>query len=124
MDYLVVFVGGGVGAALRHGVNVVAARLAGGAYPVGTLGVNVVGSLLMGCLAGYFALRGDTAPGLRMFLTTGILGGFTTFSAFSLDTVTLFERGELAAASGYVVLSVAASIAALAAGLALARAMP
>ncbi|MFO1185614.1 MAG: fluoride efflux transporter CrcB [Bauldia sp.] len=124
MDYLVVFLGGGVGAALRHGVNGLAARTLGAAFPFGTLAVNVVGSLLMGLLGGYFALRGDPVPGLRLFATTGILGGFTTFSAFSMDAVMLFERGDPGLAAGYAAGSVAIAVAALAVGLTIARGLP
>jgi CrcB protein len=121
MGYLIVFLGGGIGAALRHGVNLIAARLAGTAFPYGTMTVNVIGSLVMGLLAAYFAFRGDASQHWRLFLTTGILGGFTTFSAFSLDVALLYERGELGLAALYVAVSVAASIAALFAGFALVR---
>jgi fluoride exporter len=121
MGYLIVFLGGGIGAALRHGVNLTAARLAGTAFPYGTVSVNVVGSLAMGLIAAYFAFRGDASQHWRLFLTTGILGGFTTFSAFSLDVALLYERGELGLAALYVAVSVAASIAALFAGFALVR---
>ncbi len=121
MGYLIVFLGGGIGAALRHGVNLTAARLAGTAFPYGTMTVNVAGSLAMGLIAAYFAFRGDASQHWRLFLTTGILGGFTTFSAFSLDVALLYERGELALAALYVAVSVAASIAALFAGFALVR---
>jgi fluoride exporter len=121
MGYLIVFVGGGIGAALRHCVNLIAARLAGTAFPYGTMTVNVVGSLVMGLIAAYFAFRGDASQHSRLFLTTGILGGFTTFSAFSLDVALLYERGELGLAALYVAVSVAASIAALFAGFALVR---
>jgi CrcB protein len=121
MGYLIVFLGGGIGAALRHGVNLIAARLAGTAFPYGTMTVNVIGSLVMGLLAAYFAFRGDASQHWRLFLTTGIIGGFTTFSAFSLDVALLYERGELGLAALYVAVSVAASIAALFAGFALVR---
>jgi CrcB protein len=121
MVYLIVFLGGGIGAALRHGVNVAAARVAGTAFPYGTLTVNVVGSLAMGLIAAYFAFRGDASQHWRLFLTTGILGGFTTFSAFSLDVALLYERGELGLAALYVAMSVGVSIAALFAGFALVR---
>jgi CrcB protein len=121
MVYLIVFLGGGIGAALRHGVNVAAARVAGTAFPYGTLTVNVVGSLAMGLIAAYFAFRGDASQHWRLFLTTGILGGFTTFSAFSLDVALLYERGELGLAALYVAVSVGVSIAALFAGFALVR---
>ena len=119
MLYLIVFLGAGIGGALRHGVNVGAARLLGYGFPFGTLIVNVVGSFIMGVLAGYFAFRPGMAQHMRLFLTTGILGGFTTFSAFSLDTALLVERHSYAIAAGYVVGSVFASLVALFIGLAL-----
>ena len=118
-----VFVGAGLGGLLRHGVNTGCARFCGTAFPWGTLTVNVVGSLLMGMITGWLIFRAEAgwSQPLRLFLTTGILGGFTTFSAFSLDAVLLWERGEPALAAGYAVGSVLLSIAALAAGLALVR---
>lgn len=121
MVYLIVFLGGGIGAALRHGVNLAAARALGTAFPYGTLTVNIVGSLVMGLLAAYFAFKGDASQHWRLFLTTGILGGFTTFSAFSLDVALLYERGQIAMAALYVGVSVCISIAALFAGFALVR---
>src|SRR3954452_10104969 len=121
MLYLIVFLGAGIGGALRHGVNVGAARLFGYGFPFGTLIVNIAGSFVMGALAGYFAFRPGIAQHMRLFLTTGILGGFTTFSAFSLDAALLIERHSYALAAGYMVGSVAASLAALFFGLALFR---
>ena len=119
--FLIVFLGGGIGAALRHAVNIFSARLFGTTFPWHTLIENVTGSLAMGLLAGYFALKGDASQHWRLFLTTGILGGYTTFSAFSLDTVLLYERGETALAALYVLASVALAIGGLFAGLALVR---
>jgi CrcB protein len=117
-----VIVGGGIGAGLRHGMNLGAARLLGTDFPWGTFAINVVGSFLIGIVAAWFAFRNDAAAqSLRLFLTTGILGGFTTFSAFSLDFALLFERGEIMAAIGYVVGSVALSLVAIFAGLWLVR---
>ena len=121
MLYLIVFLGAGIGGALRHGVNVGAARLFGYGFPFGTLIVNVAGSFLMGLLAGYFAFKGDASQHWRLFLTTGILGGYTTFSTYSLDAALLYERGELGLAALYVAGSVALSIGGLFAGLALVR---
>lgn len=120
-----VFLGGGLGAALRHGVNLTAARLLGSGFPWGTSFVNVVGCFAMGLIAGWFAFRADAGvtQHTRLFLTTGILGGFTTFSAFSLDTALLWERGAVTAAAIYVVGSVALSIAAVFAGLWLIRSL-
>ncbi|NNM72284.1 fluoride efflux transporter CrcB [Enterovirga aerilata] len=120
---LLVFVGAGIGGALRHGVNLGCARLCGTAFPWGTLAVNVVGSFLMGLIAGWLAFRVEAgwAQPVRLFVATGILGGFTTFSAFSLDAMLLWERGEAALAAGYVAGSIILSIGALALGLALLR---
>jgi CrcB protein len=121
MGYLIVFLGGGVGAAIRHGMNIGVARALGTAFPYGTLIINITGSLVMGLIAGYFALKGDASQNWRLFLTTGILGGYTTFSAFSLDAALLYERGEAGAAAIYVLSSVVLSIAGLFAGLAIVR---
>lgn len=121
MSYLVVFLGGGIGAALRHGVNLGAARWLGTHFPYGTLTVNVVGSLVMGLAAAWFAFRGDSTQSWRLFLATGILGGFTTFSAFSLDVAVLYERGDLGLALFYVLASVLLSVAGLFVGLYLMR---
>jgi CrcB protein len=121
MGYLIVFLGGGIGAALRHGVNLVAARLFGLSFPIGTLFENVSGSLAMGLLAGYFAFKGDASQHWRLFFTTGILGGYTTFSAFSLDVALLYERGALGLAALYVLASVVLSVAGLFSGLWLVR---
>jgi CrcB protein len=121
MGYLLVFFGGGLGAALRHGVNLTAARMLGTAFPWGTFFVNVTGSMLMGVLAGYFAFKGDASQHWRLLLTTGVLGGYTTFSAFSLDAALLYERGEVSLAVLYVLASVLLSIAGLFAGLYLVR---
>ena len=120
---VLVFLGAGIGGVFRHGVNTGCARLCGTAFPWGTLTVNVVGSLAMGLIVGWLSFRieaGWSQP-LRLFLTTGVLGGFTTFSAFSLDAVLLWERGETALAAGYAAGSVLLSVAALAAGLAVVR---
>jgi fluoride exporter len=121
MGYLIVFLGGGLGAALRHGINIFAARVAGIGFPYGTLSINIAGSLAMGLIAEYFALKGGLPQHWRLFLTTGILGGFTTFSAFSLEAALLYERGQLAGAAVYVVASVVLAIGALFAGLAIVR---
>jgi len=123
MGYLIVFLGGGIGAALRHGVNLNVSRLLGTGFPYATLLINITGSLVMGLAAGYFAFKGDASQHWRLFLTTGILGGYTTFSAFSLDAALLYERGELGAAALYVLLSVAVAIGGLFAGLAFVRAL-
>jgi CrcB protein len=123
MGFLIVFIGGGIGAAIRHGINVAAFRLVGAGFPYGTLFINVFGSLVMGLTAEYFALKAGLPQHLRLFLTTGILGGFTTFSAFSLEVALLYERGDLAGSAIYIVASVVLSVAALFAGLAIVRAL-
>lgn len=121
--FLTVFLGAGIGGALRHGANIGAVKLLGTGFPYGTLFVNVVGSLLMGLMIEIFALKADPGQHWRLFLTTGMLGGFTTFSTFSLDTIILFERGNLATAATYVILSVAVSLVCLFLGMALVRAI-
>ena len=120
---LLVFLGAGLGGVLRHGVNLGCARACGTAFPWGTLLVNVVGSGLMGLVAGWLAFKAEagwSAP-LRLFLPAGILGGFTAFSAFSLDAMLLWERGQAGLAAAYVAASVALSLGALALGLGLVR---
>jgi CrcB protein len=121
MGFVIVFLGGGLGAALRHGVNITASRLLGTAFPYGTLFINVAGSLAMGLIAEFFALKAGLPQHWRLFLTTGILGGFTTFSAFSLEAALLYERGQTAGAAVYVVASVVLAISALFAGMAIVR---
>lgn len=123
MNYVIVFVGAGLGGALRHGINVLAARIAGTDFPYGTLVINVLGSFLMGVIVEYLGLRLELSQSVRLFLTTGILGGFTTFSAFSLEAALLYERDQLLAAMVYVVASVVLAIGGLFAGLALVRAI-
>lgn len=121
--YLVVFVGGGIGAALRHGVNRAALTHLGPAFPYGTLFVNIVGGLLMGVMAELFLVKGGGSQEFRLFLTTGFLGGFTTFSAFSLDAAVMWQRSDYAALGTYVVGSVLLSIAALFLGMAVVRSL-
>jgi CrcB protein len=124
MNYFIVFLGAGVGGAGRHGVNILAARLFGTGFPLGTLAVNVIGCMAMGLLAGYFAFRGHLPQEVRLLLTTGVLGGFTTFSAFALDATLLWERGNAGLALAYVAANVLLSLAAVVAGLFLARLFP
>lgn len=111
---LLVFLGGGLGAAGRHLVNVGAARLLGMGFPYGTLTVNVLGCALMGLIIEGAALRWHLSQELRLFLTTGILGGFTTFSAFSLDAAVLWERGRHDLALLYVAGTLVLSLLAIA----------
>jgi CrcB protein len=121
MNYLLVFVGGGIGSTLRHIVNVVCPRFLGANFPYHTFIINISGSTIMGLIAGYLAFKGEASQSWRLFLMTGILGGYTTFSAFSLDAALLHERGEMGLAALYVAGSVVLSIAGLFAGLALVR---
>ena len=116
---LIVFLGGGIGAAIRHLVNQAVGRLAGTGFPFGIMAINITGSILMGLAAGYFAFKASAewSQSARLFVTTGILGGYTTFSAFSLDAMLLYERGEVLTALVYVVGSVVLSILGLAFGL-------
>jgi CrcB protein len=80
--YFIVFLGSGLGGALRHAVNVIVPRLLGSDYPHSTILVNVGGSFIMGLMAGWFAFKGDSSQAWRLFLATGVLGGFTTFRHF------------------------------------------
>ncbi|MCB1386002.1 MAG: fluoride efflux transporter CrcB [Nitratireductor sp.] len=119
---LLVALGGAIGASLRHLAGLFCMRVLGHAFPWGTAFVNVTGSLAMGLLIGWLAHRASgTSQELRLFLATGLLGGFTTFSAFSLDFASLWERGETLVAASYAVGSVALSLAAIFFGLWLSR---
>lgn len=110
LSYLVVFLGSGIGGALRHGINQLFTHEFGTKFPYGILAINVMGSLLLGLLAGYFAFKGEASQHWRLFLTVGICGGFTTFSTFTQDAVLLIERGEIALSGLYIFLSVALSV--------------
>lgn len=118
---LIVAAGGAIGAAGRHLVGLATLRLLGPGFPWGTLFVNIAGCFAMGLLIAAFVRLMPSDGALRLFLATGVLGGFTTFSAFSLDVAVLWERGAPLAATGYVVASVAGSILAVFAGLAVMR---
>ena len=123
MAYLIVFVGAGIGGMLRHGANVLAARLLGFGFPYGTLFVNIAGGFLLGVLAEWLLIKGIGNQPLRLFLTTGILGGFTTFSAFSLDAAVMWQRGDYLLCAGYAAGSVLFSVAALFLGMAAVKAL-
>ncbi len=113
--------GGAIGSVLRHYAGRAALTMLGSGFPYGTLFVNVFGSLVMGVLVGLFANTMNPSQEMRAFLTVGLLGGFTTFSSFSLDVVTLYERGEFLFAALYVILSLVLSLAGIFAGLFLTR---
>jgi CrcB protein len=115
--FLMVFIGGGLGAAARHGINLLSAQWTSVRYPVGTFAINVVGSLAIGVLAEMFALRTQWSGNARLFLVTGILGGFTTFSAYSLEVGLLWERGQRLAAVIYASASVVFAVGAMFAGM-------
>lgn len=123
MQLLIVFIGGGLGAALRHLVNLLSLRLVGTAWPFGTLFINVTGSILMGAVVAAFALKLSLPPTLRLFIATGILGGYTTFSTFSLETALLFERGQAGMAMLYVAGSILLGVCGLFAGMASVKAL-
>jgi CrcB protein len=119
---LIVAAGGALGSVCRHLVGAAGLRLFGPGFPWWTLAVNVVGSTAIGLVAGWLAHRaGPTSEAMRLLVTTGFLGGFTTFSAFSLDTLVLWERGQPALAAAYVSATLALSLGGVVAGLMLAR---
>jgi CrcB protein len=119
---LLVALGGAIGSSARYLIGVQATRLLGAGWPYGTLGVNIVGGFAMGLLAGWLAQRGGLdQERWRVLLGVGVLGGFTTFSAFSLETALMIERRDYGSAAGYVALSVLLSIGALFAGLMMSR---
>lgn len=113
--------GGALGAVARHGVGVLAIRVFGHGFPVGTLAVNILGSGLMGVLIVLLALRWSPPEAVRLFLVVGLLGAFTTFSTFSLDLVALLERGAPARAWAYALASILLSVGALVTGMAMTR---
>ncbi|MGX1101781.1 MULTISPECIES: fluoride efflux transporter CrcB [Bradyrhizobium] len=117
-----VAIGGSLGSVARYLVAIGAGRLVGAEFPWGTLVINIVGSFLIGVFAESFALSWNASQAMRVFLTVGICGGFTTFSTFSLDAIVLMQRGELWAAGTYIAASVVLSILALFGGLLLVRA--
>lgn len=121
MGFLLVFIGSGIGGVMRYGVGLLSLRLLGPDLPYATLATNIVGSGFMGLVIGLLSALNVPGQDARLFLTTGLLGGFTTFSAFSLDAVALWERGQHAAAIGYVLLTVVGSLIALTATLLMVR---
>lgn len=123
LQTLLVMTGGAIGAALRYHVGRASLTLFGPGWPWGTLFANVAGGLVMGLFAGWLAARAAGGESLRLFVAVGVLGGFTTFSSFSLETMLMIERGEFASALGYILVSVTASIGALALGLTATRAL-
>ena len=123
--YILVFVGAGLGGVLRHTLNLVVGRLLGTGFPWATAFINVSGSVTRGFLIGWLAFKAgaEWTQSVRLFVATGILGGYTTFSTFSLESILLFERGEIGAAAAYVGGSVLLGIFGLWGGLSLARAL-
>ena len=111
-NLLIVMIGGAIGAGFRYHVGKLALQNLGPAFPWGTFIVNLLGGLLIGLLAGTLARDGSEEP-LRLFLAVGVLGGFTTFSAFSLETFHMINRGDMAMAAAYAVASVTGSLALL-----------
>src|SRR5690625_3917737 len=105
MGFFLVFLGGGLGSVARYALNMLAIRLWDHVLPIGTLSVNVLGSFAMGAVAEYVAIRVGLSAQLRLFLATGVLGGFTTFSTFSLDVASLSARSGPVLAGGYVLAS-------------------
>ncbi|MBB4064689.1 fluoride efflux transporter CrcB [Gellertiella hungarica] len=123
VNMLLVAVGGAAGSVLRYMTGLGATRLLGPFFPWGTLIVNVAGSFVIGVFVEAIARRFGASEPARLLLVTGFLGGFTTFSSFSLDAAALMERGALGLAAAYVLASVVVSLGALFAGLALVRAL-
>lgn len=122
-NLLLVMLGGAVGAGARHLTGRATLAALGPNYPWGTLAVNLIGGLLMGVLAGSVSRIAGGGEHWRLLLGVGVLGGFTTFSAFSLDVMVMLERGDWAPALGYILISVAGSVLALALGLSMTRAI-
>lgn len=117
MPLLLVMFGGALGSGARHLMGRATLAVFGPAFPYGTLSVNLIGGLLMGLLVGNLARFGTGGESWRLLLGVGVLGGFTTFSSFSLDTIALIERGSIGTALGYVLVSVIGSILAVFVGL-------
>lgn len=117
MSLILVFLGGGLGAVTRHSLSTFVMRYASGGFPWGTLAVNLIGAFLIGLIIELSALRLSLSQDMKLLLVTGILGGFTTFSAFSLETVLLLQRGDWGQALAYVLMSVLGCVALVYAGM-------
>ncbi|MDA1001045.1 MAG: fluoride efflux transporter CrcB [bacterium] len=115
-NWLWVALGGAAGSALRYGVANTVQRWSGGAWPLGTLSVNVIGSFVMGLIAALVLTRGFAPDPTRHLVIVGVLGGFTTFSAFSLETFQLFQNGHWGSAAANIAISVAGCVLATWAG--------
>lgn len=121
-SFLLVAAGGAIGATLRHGAGILSVRHLPATWPWATFSVNLLGGFAMGLVAGWFALKpAEGGQDLRLLLATGVLGGFTTFSAFSLETMNMLRSGEAGKAFAYAALSVIFSVAALGLGLWIAK---
>lgn len=121
MGFLLIFLGAGIGGVVRQGVNVGFERFVVSAFPFSTLAINITGSFAMGAITALFALRTDLSPDAKLFLTTGVLGGFTTFSTFSLDVVSLWQGGHQLTSVSYALASVLVAVLGLVAGMLVVR---
>lgn len=121
IEILFIALGGALGAVSRYGVSSLFLQMLGPDFPYGTLVVNIVGSFVLGVVIGLGAYHVTMSEQFKLFFVTGFLGGFTTFSAFALNAVTLLERGDMMQASGYILVSVFLSMAMLMAGIAITR---
>jgi len=121
LNTLLVMAGGAIGSALRYQLGRASLRLLGPGWPWGTFAANVLGGLAMGLLVGWLAMRAQGSEAIRLFVAVGVLGGFTTFSAFSLETMLMIERGDWLPATAYALVSVVVSVGALALGLTMMR---
>ncbi|MBI5141716.1 MAG: fluoride efflux transporter CrcB [Nitrospirae bacterium] len=119
--YLLVFLGGGLGAMARYGLSGLIHRYSGAEFPLGTMIINILGSIMIGLVMSMSERYMAITPNIRVFLTIGIMGGFTTFSSFSYETMALLQGGQLVAASVNVAGSVVCCIAGAWAGILLGR---
>ncbi len=118
---LLVMFGGAIGALGRYETGRLMGRLFGNSWPWGTLAGNIIGGLVMGLFVGWMASRAQGSEGIRLFFAVGVLGGFTTFSSFSLEMMLMIQRGEVLSAISYAAVSVVIAVGALALGLGLMR---